>query len=89
MENGGNYRRNNKQFNNSYSGNHRYNNNRNGFSNDGRDDIYSPKVYPKKRKVSSQEAFVDSMNIPDYIMMKNEINEKRRRDLEYKKKRSN
>ena len=54
--------------------------------NDSRDDIYTPKTYPKKNKISQFDSILESLAMPEYMDMKQQANAKRQRDLKYKNK---
>ena len=78
--------RNKKTFNkpnNRSSSNYKFNK----FQNhDKGEDLYTPKTYPKKNKTSKFDAILESLEMPEYIGVKQQANEKRQRDLKYKNK---
>ena len=55
------------------------------FNQDSRDDIYTPKTYPKKQKISQFDAILDSIAASDYMSAKNQARDKRQRDLDFKR----
>lgn len=82
--NNGDYK-NKKTFNNQRPSNGNFMRNKN-FNQNSRDDIYTPKVYPKKQKTSQFDAILDSLSVPDYMSAKNQARDKRQRDLNFKRK---
>ena len=48
-----------------------------------KEDIYTPKTYPKKQK---NKSFFDEEILPEYIADKQRIRDKRRNDKKYKNK---
>ena len=57
----------------------------NTFNQSTRDDIYTPKVYPKKQKNGQFDSILDAIQASDYMSYKNEARNKRQRDLDFKR----
>ena len=56
---------------------------KNNFFSKDKEDIYTPKTYPKKQK---NKSFFDEEILPEYIADKQRIRDKRRNDKKYKNK---